>query len=101
MRRPGMMSGATGGTAHVNTVQYRTAGCPTEGCPLLDRLLVDLAVHDDHNDTRDPEGHAGTDYRVRKVHHEHADLRSQKPKAFNRAKRVKLYVVGISFLNYI
>lgn len=90
MRRPGVMSGTAGGTAHVNAVQYRAAGRPTEGRPLPDRLLVDLAVHDDHHNTRDPEGHAGTDHRVRKIHHEHADLRSQKPKAFNREE--ELYV---------
>lgn len=85
----------------MNAVQYSAAGCPTKGCPLPDRLLVYLAVHNDHHNTRDPEGHTGTDHRVRKIHHEHADLRSQRPKAFNRAKRVELYIVGVSFLNYM
>lgn len=71
-----MMSGAAGGATHMNVVQHRAAGRSTEGRSLSDRLFVDLAVHDDHHDTRDPERHAGTDHRVREVHHERANLRS-------------------------
>jgi len=82
MRRSRVMSGAAGGATHVNVVQHRAAGCPTEGRSLSDRRLVNLAVHDDHHDTRDPEGHGGTDHRVWEVHHEHANLRSQKPEHF-------------------
>jgi len=82
MRRPRVMSGATGGATHMNVVQYRTAGCSTEGRSLFDRFFIDLAVHNDHHDTRNPEGHAGTNYRVRTVRHECANLRLQKSERF-------------------
>lgn len=86
MRRPRGMSGTAGGATQVNVVQHRAAGCPTESRSLSDCLLVDLAVHDDHHDTRDPEGHAGTDQRIREVHHEHANLRLQKPERFQSSR---------------
>lgn len=90
MRCSRVMSGAARGATHVNVVQHRAAGCSTEGRSLSDGLFVDLAIHDDHYDTRNPEGHAGTDHRVREVHHERANLRSQKSDAFNCTKRVGL-----------
>lgn len=58
----------------VHAVEHDVARRPAERLPLPDRLLVDLAVHDDHHQPRDPERHARTDDRVRTVHHEYAHL---------------------------
>lgn len=90
MRRSRVVSRAGRGAAHVNAVQHRAAGRPAQSRSLPHRLLVDLAVHDDHHDARDPEGHERAYYRVRPVYHESAHLRSQKPEGpQSSADRVK------------
>ena len=58
----------------VNTVQDGIAGGAAERLLLAHGLLVDLAVHDDHHDAGDPEGHRGAHHGVHSVHHEHAHL---------------------------
>lgn len=55
-------------------VEHDVTRRATQRLPLPDRLLVDLAVHNDHHQPRDPEGHARADYRVRTIHHERAGL---------------------------
>lgn len=38
------------------------------------RLLVDLVVHVDHDDPRDPERYTGADHTIDPVHHKDADI---------------------------
>lgn len=73
------MSGTPGRrSSRVNLAQHRAAARSTHGRSLSDRLFVDFVVHDNHHDAGNPKRHAGTDHRVRQIHHKRADLRSQK-----------------------
>ena len=61
-------------SVHVNIVEYCVAWCAAKGFSLSHSFLIYLAVHDDHDDTRNPEGYRWTYHGISPIHRKDAHL---------------------------